>query len=88
MQREAAAAADEKAVSTLHTALTVMFYDLMGKYIHHILTYIQYSIWELLKSSALRKPLVVAVMMHLSQQLSGINCVRDSASRPLKRNAI
>ena len=32
---------------------------------------------ELLRSSSLRMPLLVAVMMHLSQQLSGINCVSD-----------
>ena len=32
---------------------------------------------ELLRSSSLRMPLLVAVMVHLSQQLSGINCVSD-----------
>ncbi|XP_077587195.1 solute carrier family 2, facilitated glucose transporter member 2 [Stigmatopora nigra] len=33
------------------------------------------SIWSLIRSSAYRRQLVVALMMHLSQQLSGINAI-------------
>ena len=37
----------------------------------------QISMLELLKSSSLRLPLVISVVMHLSQQLSGINVVSN-----------
>ena len=36
------------------------------------------SMLQLLRSSTLRMPLCIAVMMQLSQQLSGINAVRLS----------
>ena len=36
------------------------------------------GVWQVLTSKALRLPLIVSVVMHLSQQLSGINCVSKS----------
>lgn len=35
------------------------------------------SIWRLLRSSVYRQQLFVALMMHFSQQFSGINAVRS-----------
>ena len=35
----------------------------------------QITLWELLRSPSLRMPLTIAVVMQLSQQLSGINAV-------------
>ena len=43
---------------------------------------------ELLRSSSLRMPLLVAVMMHLSQQLSGINCVSDVTKQNTCRESL
>ena len=41
----------------------------------HLHFLFQMSIFSLMCNSALRFPLVIAIVMHLSQQLSGINCV-------------
>ncbi len=35
------------------------------------------TMWELVRSPTLRLPLAIAIVMQLSQQLSGINAVRD-----------
>ena len=38
----------------------------------------QISICQLLASSSLRMQLIVSILMHLSQQFSGITCVSNS----------
>ncbi|KAI5609529.1 solute carrier family 2, facilitated glucose transporter member 2, partial [Silurus asotus] len=38
------------------------------------------SIWRLLRAEQYRQQLFVALMLHLSQQLSGINAVRNQSS--------
>lgn len=37
----------------------------------------QITLWELVTSPSLKLPLLIAVVMQLSQQLSGINAVRS-----------
>lgn len=39
------------------------------------------TIAELFRTAAYRQPLLIAVMLQLSQQLSGINAVSDSDSK-------
>lgn len=43
----------------------------------------RFTIMKLLRSSELRPPLVVAVVLQLAQQLSGINAVSPRAVKPL-----
>ena len=40
----------------------------------------QFSVRDLVASPELRKPLIISLAMHLSQQLSGINAVSSSTT--------
>ena len=62
----------ELGVSSTHSFVAIVVI-----YMYHKYTYLLFQIHmcKLCSVKSLRLPLGVAIMMHLSQQLSGINCV-------------